>query len=72
MKFSTHICVVRPLGVKDNEFKTSREVLKAKRRELRKQGKGNHPHETEALSYEYTDRIFANNQFGCIDPEVLS
>ena len=35
--------------LKDEEFKVSREVLKSKRRELRKQGKGNKPNATVAL-----------------------
>ena len=35
--------------LKDEEFKVSREVLKSKRRELRKQGKGNKPNATAAL-----------------------
>jgi len=34
--------------LKDVEFKVSREVLKSKRRELRKQGKGNKPNATVA------------------------
>ena len=36
--------------LKDEEFKVSREVLKSKRRELRKQGKGNKPNATVALA----------------------
>ena len=58
--------------LKDDEFKTSSEALKAKRRELRKQGKGNHPNATEALYNEDIDIIFAKDQFGCHDNEVLS
>ena len=37
---------------KDEEFKVSREVLKSKRRELKKQGKGNKPNATVALTNE--------------------
>jgi len=57
---------------KDEEFKVSREVLKSKRRELRKQGKGNKPNATVALANEDTERIFDENQFGIHDPDVLS
>ena len=46
--------------LKDEEFKVSREVLKSKRRQLKKQGKGNKPNAT------------VENQFGTPDPDVLS
>ena len=58
--------------LKDEEFKVSREVLKSKRRELRKQGKGNKPNATVALANEDIERIFGENQFGIHDPDVLS
>ena len=58
--------------LQDEEFKVSREVLKSKRRELRKQGKGNKPNATEALTNEDIERIFDENQFGIHDPDVLS
>ena len=58
--------------LQDEEFKVSREVLKSKRRELRKQGKGNNPNATEALTNEDIERIFDENQFGIYDPDVLS
>ena len=57
--------------LKSEEFKMSREVLKSKRRELRKQGKGNHPNATVALTNEDVERIFQQNQFGVQDPEVI-
>ena len=56
----------------DEEFKVSREVLKSKRRELRKQGKGNKPNATVALTNKDIERIFDENQFGIHDPDVLS
>ena len=58
--------------LKDEQFKVSREVLKSKRRELRKQGKGGRPNATEALSNEDIELIFNENQFGIHDPDVLS
>ena len=58
--------------LKDEEFKVSREVLKSKRRELKKQGKGNKPNATVALTNEDIERIFDENQFGTHDPDVLS
>ena len=58
--------------LKDEEFKVSREVLKSKRRELRKQGKGNKPNATVALTNEDVERIFEENQFGVHEPEVLA
>ena len=44
--------------LKDEEFKVSREALKCKRRELRKQGKENKPNATIALTNEDVERIF--------------
>ena len=58
--------------LKDEEFKVSREVLKSKRRELRKQGKGNKPNAIVALENEDIERTFDENQFGIHDPDVLS
>ena len=52
--------------LKDEEFRVSREVLKSKRRELRKQGKGNKPNATVALANEDIERIFDENQFGIL------
>ena len=49
--------------LKDKLFKVSREVLKYKRRELRKQAKGGRPNATEALSNEDIELIFNENQF---------
>jgi len=57
---------------KNEQFKVSREVIKSKRRELRKQGKGNKPNATEALTNEDIECIFDGNEFGIQDPEVLS
>ena len=58
--------------LKDEEFKVSRDILKSKPRELRKQGKGNKPNATAALTNKDIERISEENQFGKHDPEVLS
>ena len=58
--------------LKDEQFKVSREVLKSKRRELRKHGKGGRPNAIEALSNEDIELFFNENQFGIHDPDVLS
>ena len=58
--------------LKDEEFKVSREALKFKCRELRKNGKGNKPNATLALTKVDIECIFDENQFGINDPEVLS
>ena len=52
--------------------KMSRDVLKSKRRELRKHGKGNKPTATVALTDKDVESIFDEKQFGLHDPEVLS
>ena len=44
--------------LKDEKFKVSRDVPKSKREELRKQGKGNKPNATIALTNEDVERIF--------------
>ena len=58
--------------LKDEEFKVSRDILKSKRRELGKQGKGNNPNATAPLTNKDIERISEENQFGKHDPEVLS
>ncbi|KAK3743276.1 hypothetical protein QZH41_005788 [Actinostola sp. cb2023] len=50
----------------------SRDVLKSKRRELRKHGKGNKPNATVALTDKDVEIIFDEKQFSLHDPEVLS
>ena len=58
--------------LKDEEFKVSREVPKCKRRELRKQGKGNKPNATVVLTNGDVEHIFEENQFGAHKPEILA
>ena len=48
---------------KNEDFKVSREVLKSKRRELRKQVKGNKPNAKVALTNVQIECVFEENQF---------
>ena len=57
---------------KNDEFKISREVLKCKHWELRKQGKGNILNATVAMTNEDVEIIFEEYQFGVHEPEVLA
>lgn len=57
--------------LKDKEFKVSREVLKSKCQELRKQGKGNELNDTVALTNEDVEHIFEEYHFGIHEPELL-
>ena len=56
---------------KDNEFSKSREVLAAKRKNLVRQGKGNHPNATRELTEAEEDALFENGQFSVQDPKSL-
>ncbi|XP_031574214.1 uncharacterized protein LOC116308005 [Actinia tenebrosa] len=58
--------------LKDEEFKLSRQALMFRRRELRKEGKGNKPNATAPLTSKDIDAIFNENEFGVHDPEILS
>ena len=58
--------------LKDEAFKMSRGVLKAKRRQLRKEGKGNKPNATVPLTENDVQKFFEENQFGMHNPEALS
>ena len=57
--------------LKDNEFSKSREVLAAKRKNLVRQGKGNHPNATRELTEAEEDAFFENGQFSVQDPKSL-
>ena len=57
--------------LKDNEFSKSREVLAAKRKNLVRQGKGNHPNATRELTEAEEDALFENGQFSVQDPKSL-
>ncbi|XP_031567055.1 glutamine-rich protein 1-like [Actinia tenebrosa] len=58
--------------LKDEEFKLSRQALMSRRRELRKEGKGNKPNATVPLTSKDIDAIFNENEFGVHDTEILS
>ena len=57
---------------KDQEFSKSREVVKAKKRELTEQhAKGNRPQAARELTEAEEDLLFQTRQFGNHDPETL-
>ena len=58
-------------GSKYNEFSKSREVLAAKRKNLVRQGKGNHPNATRELTEAEEDALFENGQSSVQDPKSL-
>ena len=58
--------------LKDERFKTSREVLTAKKKELVVQNaKGNRPQTARELTSEEEDELFRLGEFGESNPEVL-
>ena len=58
-------CDDRSLSLlKDNEFKQTREALKAKRVDLRQQGKGQRPHKSKALSEAEENILWDKKIFG--------
>ena len=57
--------------LKDDEFAFSRKVLKAKRRNLVVQGKGNRPNATRSLTKEEEDKLFQSGTFGAENPVAL-
>ena len=57
--------------LKDNEFQRSREVLRAKRKSLVSQGKGNKPNATRALTADEEEKLFSVGYFGDNEPMTL-
>ena len=57
--------------LKDLEFTSSRESLKAARKMLKKQGKGNRPQAVMALSNEDIEKLWQTGALGCSNPESL-
>jgi hypothetical protein len=53
------------------EFHNSRQLLKAKQIELKKQGKGNHPNAATAITEDEIDRLWGSGQLGGDNPETL-
>jgi integrase len=61
-----------PLNIlQDEEFRRSREVLAAKRKNLVKQGRGNKPNACRELTTEEEEKLFESGEFGCHNPEAL-
>ena len=57
--------------LKDLEFTSSRESLKAARKMLKKQGKRNRPQAVMALSNEDIEKLWQTGALGCSSPESL-
>ena len=57
--------------LQDEEFRRSREVLAAKRRNLVKQGRRNKPNGCRELTTEEEEKLFESGEFGCHNPEAL-
>ena len=57
--------------IKDNDFQKARDALKSKQRELKRQGKGNKPKATTALSDEEIDILYSNKVLGLSFPQAL-
>ena len=55
---------VAPVIIKDNDFQKTRDTLKAKQKELKRQGKGNKPKATTALSDEEIDILYGKKVLG--------
>ena len=57
--------------IKDNIFHTCREVLKAKTKDLKSQGKGNKPNAVEAISDQVVDQLYTVCQLGADNAKSL-
>jgi integrase len=57
--------------VKSAEFKTSKDVLAARRRELKQAGKGNKPNKADALTPQDEEKLWETGQLGLDTPESL-
>jgi hypothetical protein len=57
--------------VKSSEFKTSKKVLEARRKDLKQSGKGNRPNKAEPLSVADEEKLWQIGQLGMHSPESL-
>ena len=57
--------------IKDNDFQKTRYTLKAKQKELKRQGKDNKPKATTALSDEEIDIFYSKKVLGLSSPLAL-
>ena len=62
---------VAPVIIKDNDFQKTRDTLKAKQKELKRQGKGNKPKVIAALSDEEIDILCSKKVLGLSSPQAL-
>ena len=58
--------------LEDREFEGSRQALDAKRRQLKKRGKGGKPNASEPLSYSDEDKLWETCQLGGHSPRALN
>ena len=61
---------VAPVIIKDNDFQKTRDALIAKQKELKRQGKGNKPKVTTALSDEEIDIFYSKKVLGLSSPQA--
>ncbi|XP_077987470.1 uncharacterized protein KIAA1958-like [Glandiceps talaboti] len=57
--------------VRDKEFTSSQKILKAKRSQLRKEGRGNKPNAAEELTEREENRLYESGVIGHHSPEAL-
>ena len=57
--------------LQEEEFRRSREVLAAKRKNILKQGRGNKPNACRECTTEEEEKLFESGEFGCHNPEAL-
>ena len=57
--------------IKDNDFQKTLDALKAKQKELKRQGKANKPKATTALTDEEIDILYGKKAFGLSSPQTL-
>ena len=57
--------------IRSDEFKMSKKVLEARRREVKQSGRGNHPNRAEALTPEDENRLWEVSQLGMSTPSQL-
>ena len=57
--------------IRSEEFSTSKKVLEARGRELKKAGKGNQPNKADALTENDEERLWPTGQLGFASPEQL-
>jgi len=57
--------------IRDQQFASSREALKASRKHLKKEGKGNKPNAADALESADFERLWESGALGDTDPQTL-